>query len=508
MFTYDFTDLTSAAEVVSGVQRQIRNALDIEYNAHKSGRLDDEELTFELLKLRAHIVSLTEELNLLFEAIKFAQDRFDDQNDRKSALLLNASSSEISWRMLDDQRNMLAKLAVQNIDYYWLSRQDSSTKAQMWPEIFSKYDDPRNYPISKRGLFLTSTWIVLPPVGGITIYESFEMNLHPLRLQVDARVGRRIMEYLWPARKDRPEPIEEGSFEIIGDSQTTIQVSGRSSLDSPRSIMSRQASGSGTPSYGLAPPLRRLGASRSFTDLRMSASESSELSRPLQRTRSSEALRVRGNVKAPESLDPARTAKKPEANVGRNPSAGDAAEMRTRSSQKTFVLVRISSLHLLLSVMKEESFVCQDARIRTRDLEFRNQTWSFEELVNQFIPSDMSWKGWVKMALHQPLVPVLPVARELISKTKWIASKGGHSLAEHSTPKPPRLKSISIPGPQQESARSSEEAMDERLSHNTPDPHSRTRWKKASRRAPEPVFFAEKLTTEPGQFYSSDDIET
>lgn len=30
----------------------------------------------------------------------------------------------------------------------------------------------------------------------------------------------------------------------------------------------------------------------------------------------------------------------------------------------------------------------------------------------------------MKMALHQPLVPVLPVARELLSKTKWIAAKG------------------------------------------------------------------------------------
>jgi len=35
----------------------------------------------------------------------------------------------------------------------------------------------------------------------------------------------------------------------------------------------------------------------------------------------------------------------------------------------------------------------------------------------------MSWRGWVKMAFHQPLVPVLPVARELFSKTKWTSSK-------------------------------------------------------------------------------------
>jgi len=50
--------------------------------------------------------------------------------------------------------------------------------------------------------------------------------------------------------------------------------------------------------------------------------------------------------------------------------------------------------------------------------------------VDQFIPSDMGWKGWVKMAFHQPLVPVLPVARELLSKTKWIASKGAAHLED------------------------------------------------------------------------------
>lgn len=31
------------------------------------------------------------------------------------------------------------------------------------------------------------------------------------------------------------------------------------------------------------------------------------------------------------------------------------------------------------------------------------------------------------MAFNQPLVPVLPVARELIAKTKWVSSSKGHS---------------------------------------------------------------------------------
>ena len=35
------------------------------------------------------------------------------------------------------------------------------------------------------------------------------------------------------------------------------------------------------------------------------------------------------------------------------------------------------------------------------------------------------------MALNQPLVPVLPVARELLSKTRWMASKSGNQPHDH-----------------------------------------------------------------------------
>jgi len=66
--------------------------------------------------------------------------------------------------MLDDKRELLAKLVVQNIDYYWLSKQDSSTvnnllvgnlqafdgsRDALWAEIVSKYDEPHNHPLLK-----------------------------------------------------------------------------------------------------------------------------------------------------------------------------------------------------------------------------------------------------------------------------------------------------------------------------------------------------------------------
>lgn len=49
------------------------------------------------------------------------------------------------------------------------------------------------------------------------------------------------------------------------------------------------------------------------------------------------------------------------------------------------------------------------------------------------------------MAFQQPLVPVLPVARELISKTKWIASKSTAVAIEHGLPPksaPPRAITV------------------------------------------------------------------
>ncbi|KAG6843470.1 hypothetical protein H0H93_000879, partial [Arthromyces matolae] len=166
LFTYDFTDLSSAAKVIANLQDRLGEAHDArtaaEYNHTR--RLEEKEGQLELLKLKAHIFLLSEELNFLFDAIKLAQDRHDEHSDQKSALLLHASSDEISWKMLDDRRELLAKLVVQNIDFYWLNRQDSSTsndlsvrnlqafdgsRYAMWPEIVSKYDEPANHPLLK-----------------------------------------------------------------------------------------------------------------------------------------------------------------------------------------------------------------------------------------------------------------------------------------------------------------------------------------------------------------------
>lgn len=217
-----------------------------------------------------------------------------------------------------------------------------------------------------------------------------------MRLQVDAKVGSRIMEYVWPARKHRTMALEDRTSteepvqQHIGEA-LVMPSSSRKSLDSSRALERPRAS---LESDKLRPPpLRRLNTSRSFTDLRSnSTSEFPPTPRSAMpfKHRTTDVLRNTSTA----TLDPQlKRRNETTKNIGQNRKAGDAAEMKTRSSQKTFILVKISryafylspsaarltaypSLHLVLSIVKEESFDLRDARIRTRDLEYRNQTWS------------------------------------------------------------------------------------------------------------------------------------
>lgn len=164
MFSYDFTDLFSAADVVEGLQLRLRRAVEQERNFEVSLGSDD-QAKLEMLKIKAHIFLLTEELNLIFDAIKLAQDKADDKhNDQKSALKVHASTREISWGIVDDFRDLIVKLAMKDLDFSWLNRQDGSTVNNLvigdlqafdscldaeWPEILTKYKEPSSHSLVK-----------------------------------------------------------------------------------------------------------------------------------------------------------------------------------------------------------------------------------------------------------------------------------------------------------------------------------------------------------------------
>lgn len=133
------------------------------------------------------------------------------------------------------------------------------------------------------------------------------------------------MEYLWPARRQRQIADDHvGNEELENVPRSPV----RTSLDSPRGlhVYSNVADASKS---DLVPPLRRLGPSRSFTDLK--TTKNFQLP-AIHRTHSSDTLHDAFDIGDGRAKDRGRSDRK----------TGDAAEMKTRASQKSFVLVRIS----------------------------------------------------------------------------------------------------------------------------------------------------------------------
>ncbi|KAG8929196.1 hypothetical protein FRC02_005895 [Tulasnella sp. 418] len=218
LFTYDsFSDFSSAAEVVSTLQGRIRNLMRI---SNKYDLIFDqlsESGQMDALTANAHLTALSDELAFIFEAIRLAQEKarnFDD--DLSSALRLDVKSDLISWNMLGPYSDLLAKLTVKNTSFTWTNRKDCTTTNQLiigdlqalngspdtaFPEILTAYPHPSSHPMVKKKLFATAEWIVLPPVGQISIVEKLEIKMHPVKVQIERKVGREIQEYISPKAK-------------------------------------------------------------------------------------------------------------------------------------------------------------------------------------------------------------------------------------------------------------------------------------------------------------------
>lgn len=138
------------------------------------------------------------------------------------------------------------------------------------------------------------------------------------------------MEYLWPARKERNDS-RDGESEIgTPEELETERVASptRTSLDSPRTLYTLERQGQNT----LTPPMRKLASSKSFTDLRS----------PTLST-NGQSLTVNSN-RSTESLTSLHRAGRGSKSKPTNEESDAADEMKARSGQKTFILVRIQRL--------------------------------------------------------------------------------------------------------------------------------------------------------------------
>lgn len=217
VFTRDFSDLTHAIDVVKSLQSRLRaiSNLGQEYQVH----LDqlDEEGRLELFHGRAEFVRLSNELNLVVQAITRAQV-FNGASaaGTTAGIQFEARAFELVWHMLDKSDIPFAKFSVDGLEFSWTSKQDSSISNRLvikdlkalnsspdhiFTEIIAKSEEVADHELATADIFAAILWNSLPPVGGISIVEQFEVHLHPIRLQLEHRVGRQILDYVFSQRR-------------------------------------------------------------------------------------------------------------------------------------------------------------------------------------------------------------------------------------------------------------------------------------------------------------------
>ena len=152
------------------------------------------------------------------------------------------------------------------------------------------------------------------------------------------------MEYVWPARQHRKSLDSDGRDTVTNSSitaQRTASVdANRASLDSHPAVKYGNRVSSDEPRRpNLGLPPRRLTSSRSFNDLRSaSRQQSTYLETPVPSTTDLFSLK---NESRPAQI------RRDSSNLllgssSRQRSRDDAVEMKSRSAQKTFVLVQVS----------------------------------------------------------------------------------------------------------------------------------------------------------------------
>ncbi|KAH7344029.1 golgi-body localization protein domain-containing protein [Rhizoctonia solani] len=502
MYSYDFKDFMASASVVSDLQQRLRTLLDNEAQFSLSTK---KEVNEDRLINRAHIFLLAEELNLIFKAIRLVQEQGENAADEtKSNMRFDAFVKEISWKMLEATDDTLAKLSIRGIEYAWHSQKDSSAAHKLvindlqaldsspdavFPEMLVKFDKVTSHPMVTKSLFAQAEWSILAPVGGIPIVNSFVLDLHPIRLQFERKVGRKILSYIF-ARRDAPaeaqgKALATSNAPKTGPSTPRTSYSAtvgpghrsRSSVGAIAGIGLSLGSGAvGIPrasldstsleSAGDARPRTLKKRATSHTNLQEVAAASSpavvgddsglEGHRTIPRSRSSNALRTEAKRPPTPSKAASRAISRPttgdkdrDRERERELEAkDDANEMRVRASKnRTFVYVKVSGLVLALSYKRDTPMSLttvpdlDDFRFETPAFSYANETWSFEDMI-ETLRKDIYKAAWAQKGA---------LLREIFTKAKIITPKRflPHEKWMHKRPKDKSAKQA-LPAPETE----------------------------------------------------------
>jgi hypothetical protein len=221
MLASDFSDLTGAPDLVIGLQERIRQLEEIKTVFQVNEKYLDKQGWSDRIEVEKDLSVFEDELFFVMKAITTAQRKQEDRaQDRQSTGLLRyyISASEIVWHLLREGQESLAEFQLKNALYDRTDNSDGSNLNSMeieqvtglnllpnalYPKMISPYiDNNRPFIEGRDTKMLRVHWVMLEAIAGIPVMDHFEVNLFPLKLQLEYDIGKKLFEYIFPGIKD------------------------------------------------------------------------------------------------------------------------------------------------------------------------------------------------------------------------------------------------------------------------------------------------------------------
>lgn len=223
MLASDFSDLSGAPRMVEKLQQRIRQMEDIKSHFQTYSKYLDKKGWEDRLRLERDLAACEDELFFMMKAITTSQRKYDVNSDSTGLLKWSISIRDIVWHLMQDSNEPLVELQLKDLEYDRTDNSDGShanlirvgkvlglnlLPEAIYPEMIVPYVDaektanptsvPYTVPYAGNKEMIRVYWYMLEAIAGIPVMDRFEVNLFPIKVQLERDVGKRLFEYIFP----------------------------------------------------------------------------------------------------------------------------------------------------------------------------------------------------------------------------------------------------------------------------------------------------------------------
>ncbi|CAN8097611.1 unnamed protein product [Discula destructiva] len=434
MLASDFSDLRGTPEMVIKLQERIRQLEDIKSHFQIHAKYLDKQGWQDRLLLERDLAACEDELFFLMKAITTSQRKYD-ATQGNALLKWCISAKDIVWHLVRDANEPLCEFQLKDVEYDRTDNSDGShinllrvgkvlglnllTDA-LYPEMVVPFlEDSRAEKLLESQPMVTVYWYMLEAVAGIPVMDHFEVNLFPLKIELEREIGKKLFEYIFPGmagdklatseKNDSPvvvdgeededgqdfarpvtavsdkHHLDAGAFETRAGSlelrlrPTLTSEANRSPKNNSNKALSVHSTEKAEKSFGFFRSNRTLTKKRSWDSLRSANPPWPGANRTNTMSSKNETSSVHSDTQKKSRFALRRSENKHEA------PSDDLTEMIARASNyMTFTHIKLPSVVLCLSYKGKGERNIEDVHdfvFRLPTIEYHNKMWSNLDLA-------------------------------------------------------------------------------------------------------------------------------